>query len=77
MKPKPDAWLYEEFDTQGQLRARHIWTFLPDDLKQAFKLKDVHHFIITPLYRNDAEKQTYNKDTKYNSKKLTEAFCGL
>ena len=39
----PDAWLYEEYDTNGNLRVHHIWTFLPSDLKQTMKFKDVHH----------------------------------
>lgn len=73
---QPDAWLYEEFDTNGQLRAKYVWSFLPDDLKQTTKLKDVNHFVLTPLYLNRTESKTYNKENKYDSKKLTEAFCG-
>lgn len=76
MMKKPDAYLYEEFDTNGELRARHVWTFLPDDLQQTVKLKDVDHIKITPLYLNDSETMIFNKQNKYNSKKLAEAFCG-
>lgn len=74
---KPDAWLYEEFDTNGELRSSQIWTFLPSDLKQTIKLKDVHHIELTPLYKDINSKQVYNKENKYDSKRLTEAFCGL
>lgn len=74
---KPDAWLYEEFDTNGELRSSQIWTFLPSDLKQTIKLKDVHHVELTPLYKDINSKQVYNKENKYDSKRLTEAFCGL
>lgn len=74
---KPDAWLYEEFDTNGELRSSQIWTFLPSDLKQTIKLKDVHHVELTPLYKDISSKQVYNKENKYDSKRLTEAFCGL
>lgn len=74
---KPDCWLYEEFDTNGELRSSQIWTFLPSDLKQTIKLKDVHHVELTPLYKDISSKQVYNKENKYDSKRLTEAFCGL
>lgn len=74
---KPDAWLYEEFDTNGELRSSQIWTFLPSDLKQTIKLKDVHHVELTPMYKDIKEKQVYNKENKYDSKKITEAYCGL
>lgn len=74
---KPDAWLYEEFDTNGELRSSQIWTFLPSDLKQTIKLKDVHHIELTPMYKDIKEKQVYNKNNKFDSKKLTEAYCGL
>lgn len=74
---KPDCWLYEEFDTNGQLRSSQIWTFLPSDLKQTLKLKDVHHVELTPMYKDVKEKQVYNKENKYDSKKITEAYCGL
>lgn len=74
---KPDCWLYEEYDTNGELRSSQIWTFLPSDLKQTIKLKDVHHVELTPLYKDIKNKQVYNKENKYDSKKLTEAFCGL
>lgn len=74
---KPDCWLYEEFDTNGELRSSQIWTFLPSDLKQTIKLKDVHHVELTPLYKDIKNKQVYNKENKYDSKRLTEAFCGL
>jgi hypothetical protein len=74
---KPDCWLYEEFDTNGELRSSQIWTFLPSDLQQTIKLKDVHHVELTPLYKDMRSKQVYNKENKYDSKKLTEAFCGL
>ena len=74
---KPDCWLYEEYDTNGELRSSQIWTFLPSDLKQTIKLKDVHHVELTPLYKDINSKQVYNKENKYDSKRLTEAFCGL
>lgn len=74
---KPDCWLYEEYDTNGELRSSQIWTFLPSDLKQTIKLKDVHHVELTPLYKDINNKQVYNKENKYDSKRLTEAFCGL
>ena len=74
---KPDAWLYEEWDSNGKLRASHVYTFLPSDLKQSMKLKDVHHAELTPLYKDIKFKQVYNKENKFDSKKLTEAFCGL
>ena len=74
---KPDAWLYEEFDTNGELRSSQIWTFLPSDLKQTIKLKDVHHVELTPMYKDIKEKQVYNKENKYDSKKIKEAYCGL
>ena len=73
---KPDAWLYEEFDTNGELRSSQIWSFLPSDLKQTIKLKDVHHVELTPMYKDINEKQVYNKENKYDSKKITEAYCG-
>jgi hypothetical protein len=74
---QPDAWLYEEYDTAGALRAKYLWSFLPADLKQVTRHKDVHHFVLTPLYLNVNERKVYNKENKYDSKKLTEAFCGL
>ena len=74
---KPDAWEYKEYDTNNNLRARHVWTFLPDDLKYFSNLKDVHHIVITPMYKNEAQSQEYNKENKYNAKKLAEAFGGL
>jgi len=74
---QPDAWLYEEYDSTGALRAKYLWSFLPADLQQITRLKDVHHFVLTPLYLDITERKTYNKENKYNSKKLTEAFCGL
>jgi hypothetical protein len=74
---QPDAWLYEEYDTTGALRAKYLWSFLPEDLQQSTRLKDVHHFVLTPLYLDVNERKIYNKENKYNSKKLTEAFCGL
>ncbi len=49
---KPDCWLYEEYDTNGELRSSQIWTFLPSDLKQTIKLKDVHHVELTPMYKD-------------------------
>jgi hypothetical protein len=73
---KPDAWRYEEFDTNGELRSSQIWTFLPSDLKQTIKLKDVHHVELTPMYLDLKEKQVYNKENKYDSKKIVEAYCG-
>ena len=72
----PDAWLYEEYDHNGQLRTSYIWPFLPNDLKQTIKLKDVHHAELTPLYKDVNNKQVYNKENKYDSKKIVEAFCG-
>lgn len=74
---KPDCWLYEEFDTNGELRSSQIWTFLPSDLKQTIKLKDVHHVELTPLYKDTKEKLVFNKENKYDSKRITEAYCGL
>ena len=74
---KPDCWLYEEFDTNGQLRSSQIWTFLPSDLKQTLKLKDVHHVELTPMYKDIKEKLVFNKENKYDSKRITEAYCGL
>ena len=74
---KPDAWRYEEFATNGELRAMHVWTFLPEDLQQTVKLKDVDHIKITPLYANESESRIFNKQNKYNSKKLAEAYGGL
>lgn len=73
---KPDAWLYEEYATNGELRSSQIWTFLPSDLKQTIKLKDVHHVELTPMYKDTKEKQVYNKENRYDSKKITEAYCG-
>ena len=73
---KPDCWLYEEYDTNGELRSSQIWTFLPSDLKQTIKLKDVHHVEVTPLSKDVNNKQVYNKENKYDSKKIVEAFCG-
>ncbi len=32
---KPDCWLYEEFDTNGELRSSQIWTFLPSAQKRS------------------------------------------
>lgn len=74
---KPDCWLYEEFDTNGELRSSQIWTFLPSDLKQTIKLKDVHHVELTPMYKDVKEKLVFNKEVKYDSKRITEAYCGL
>ena len=70
---KPDCWLYEEFDTNGELRSSQIWTFLPSDLKQTIKLKDVHHVELTPMYKDIKEKLVFNKENKYDSKRITEA----
>ena len=72
----PVAWLYEEYDHNGLLRTSYIWPFLPIDLKQTIKLKEVHHAELTPLYKDEVNKQVYNKENKYDSKKITEAFCG-
>ena len=77
MKAKPDAWKYEEFDSNGNLRVYHLWTFLPSDLQQTIKLKDVNHVKITPLYANESESHIFNKQNKYNSKKMAEAYGGL
>lgn len=74
---KPDCWLYEEYDTNGELRSSQIWTFLPSDLKQTIKLKDVHHVELTPMYKDVKEKLVFNKEVKYDSKRITEAYCGL
>lgn len=74
---KPDCWLYEEYDTNGELRSSQIWTFLPSDLKQTIKLKDVHHVELTPMYKDIKEKLVFNKENKYDSKRITEAYCGL
>lgn len=74
---KPDCWLYEEYDTNGELRSSQIWTFLPSDLKQTIKLKDVHHVELTPMYKDVKEKLVFNKENKYDSKRITEAYCGL
>ena len=46
---KPEAWLYEEYDTNGKLRARHVWNLLPNDLSYLNKLKDVGHVEISAL----------------------------
>ena len=56
---KPDAWLYEEFSTNGELRASHIYSFLPNDLQQTIKLKDVHHVELTPMYKDNKQKQVF------------------
>lgn len=74
---KPYAWVYREFDTNGILRAEHVWTFIPTDIKQYIKSKDVHHVDLIPLYINEPQKQTYSKEVKYDAKRLAEAYNGL
>jgi hypothetical protein len=56
----------EEYDTNGNLRVHHIWTFLPSDLKQTMKIKDVHHVELTPLYKDlTHKKNSYTHAKKY------------
>ena len=73
---KPEAWLYEEYDTNGKLRARHVWNLLPNDLSYISKLKDIGHVEISALDKVGSS-VVFDKENKYNSKKLTEAFGGL
>jgi len=73
---KPEAWLYEEYDTNGKLRARHVWNLLPSDLSYISKLKDIGHVEISALDKVGSS-VVFDKENKYNSKKLAEVFGGL
>ena len=77
-KKEPVAWLYEEFDVRsGDLKKSYLWSFHPNQLSYLNDLKNTtHHIKITPLFPGEPVEE-YKGISKYDSKKLTEAYGGL
>lgn len=78
MNKEPVAWLYEEFDVKsGDLKKSYLWSFHPEQLSYLNQLKNTtHHIKITPLYPGEPVEE-YKGLSRYDSKKLTEAYGGL
>ena len=77
-KKEPVAWLYEEYDVKsGDLKKSYLWSFHPNQLSYLNDLKNTtHHIKITPLIPGEPVEE-YKGISKYDSKKLTEAYGGL
>ena len=77
-KKQPVAWLYEEYDVKsGDLKKSYLWSFHPNQLSYLNDLKNTtHHIKITPLIPGEPVEE-YKGISKYDSKKLTEAYGGL
>ena len=77
-KKEPVAWLYEEYDVKsGDLKKSYLWSFHPNQLSYLNDLKNTtHHIKITPLFPGEPVEE-YKGISKYDSKKLTEAYGGL
>jgi hypothetical protein len=77
-KKEPVAWLYEEYDVKsGDLKKSYLWSFHPNQLSYLNDLKNTtHHIKITPLFTGEPVEE-YKGISKYDSKKLTEAYGGL
>jgi len=77
MKKKPLAYLYEEYDVKsGDLLKSYLWSFHPNQLSYLNDLKNTtHHIKITPLIAGEPIEE-YKGISKYDSKKLVEAYGG-
>jgi hypothetical protein len=77
MKKKPLAFLYEEYDVKsGDLLKSYLWSFHPNQLSYLNDLKNTtHHIKITPLIAGEPIEE-YKGISKYDSKKLVEAYGG-
>jgi len=77
MKKKPLAYLYEEYDVRsGDLLKSYLWSFHPNQLSYLNDLKNTtHHIKITPLIAGEPIEE-YKGISKYDSKKLVEAYGG-
>jgi hypothetical protein len=77
-KKEPVAWLYEEFDVRsGDLKKSYLWSFHPNQLSYLNDLKNTtHHIKITPLFLGEPVEE-YKGISKYDSKKLVEAYGGI
>ena len=77
-KKEPVAWLYEEFDVKsGDLKKSYLWSFHPNQLSYLNDLKNTtHHIKITPLYPGEPVEE-YKGLSRYDSKRLAEAYGGL
>ena len=77
-KKEPVAWLYEEYDVKsGDLKKSYLWSFHPNQLSYLNDLKNTtHHIKITPLFPGEPVEE-YKGLSKYDSKKLTEAYGAL
>ena len=77
---KPDAWLLEEFDKEGQV----IWCSLmlgrPSDVQWFRDLPTKkHNILLTPLYKDNAQSQRFDGIKSFNdaTKRMIEANNGL
>ncbi len=77
-KKEPVAWLYEEYDVKsGDLKKSYLWSFHPNQLSYLNDLKNTtHHIKITPLFPGEPVEE-YKGLSRYDSKRLTEAYGGL
>lgn len=77
MKKEPLAFLYEEYDVKsGDLLKSYLWSFHPNQLSYLNDLKNTtHHIKITPLIAGEPIEE-YKGISKYDSKKLVEAYGG-
>ena len=77
MKKKPLAYLYEEYDVRsGDLLKSYLWSFHPNQLSYLNDLKNTtHHIKITPLIAGEPIEE-YKSISKYDIKKLVEAYGG-
>jgi hypothetical protein len=73
----PLAFLYEEYDVKsGDLLKSYLWSFHPNQLSYLNDLKNTtHHIKITPLIAGEPIEE-YKGISKYDSKKLVEAYGG-
>jgi hypothetical protein len=77
---KPDAWLLQEFNSNGDVVWSAIMPIRPTDLSW---FKDLptkkHNIVLTPLYadHNKAEKFIGIKSFKESTARLVEAHQGL
>ena len=73
----PLAFLYEEYDVKsGDLLKSYLWSFHPNQLSYLNDLKNTtHHIKITPLVAGEPIEE-YKGISKYDSKKLVEAYGG-
>ena len=75
---KPDAWLCEEYDSQGNLVWYGLMQTKPSELSYLNDLKSkLHNLVLIPLYRNEKEVEKVTNVKRYNSKQMAEAHNGL